>query len=169
MRGGRKIRTEGGAAFIPLTRGLEAVIDVADVQLVNDRNWFAFVCGGKSYAASMSKKSEGKRTMRLLHRVILNAPQAHGVDHRDGDGLNNCRSNLRLATQAQNTKNQALRLNSKSGFKGASYSTRDKVWRAHIKVNYKQISLGTFSTAEDAHAAYCVAATKYHGEWARTA
>lgn len=91
------------------------------------------------------------------------------VDHIDGDKTNNRISNLREASSAQNGRNSKVPSHNTSGLKGASYFKRDGRWQSHIKVNGKQIRLGCFDTKEEAHAAYCEAARKYHGEFARTA
>lgn len=91
------------------------------------------------------------------------------IDHVDNDGLNNRLSNLREATASENQRNQGARKTNKSGYKGVSWHSRDKAFHAQISVDGKQISLGLHATAEAAHAAYCEAAKKYHGEFARTA
>lgn len=99
---------------------------------------------------------------RILQRPLTSKEQ---VDHIDGNRLNNIRENLRLASNSQNGKNRRISKLNKSGYKGV-YKVRDK-WRVAIKVNYKLIHLGYFNTPEEAHKAYCEAAIKYHGEFAR--
>jgi len=86
------------------------------------------------------------------------------IDHIDRNRSNNRISNLRPATHAQNLSN-ALRLRTKSGLKGA-YRFQNR-WKSSITSTGKQIHLGLFDTAEEAHAAYVAAAKKYHGEFAR--
>lgn len=88
------------------------------------------------------------------------------VDHRDRDRSNNRWSNLRLATQSQNSANGSTRTTNTSGFKGVSWDRTRGLWFAKITVNYKQIALGRFQTPENAHAAYIAAASKYFGEFA---
>jgi hypothetical protein len=92
------------------------------------------------------------------------------VDHRDTIKTNNKWKNLRSATRSQNRQNIAMYKSNKSGFKRV---TRAKPgtnrWRAHIQINKKQYSLGTFDSPELAGAAYAKAAKKYFGEFARTA
>ncbi len=89
------------------------------------------------------------------------------VDHRNGNGLDNRRFNLREATHAQNMRNQKLNRNNKSGFKGVSYKRSHRKWRACISMHGKTIELGYHDTPEIAYTAYCAGATKYHGEFAR--
>ncbi len=89
---------------------------------------------------------------------------AGGLDHIDCDRSNNRLKNLRAATPSQNRANSRLRRNSKSGLKGVSFNYG---WRAFITINGIQHRLGRFSTPEEAHAAYCAAAIKHFGEFAR--
>lgn len=103
-----------------------------------------------------------------LHRAILNAPDVRQVDHVNGDGLDNRRANLRLASHAQNMHNQRVRLNSVSGFKGVSYDKDRQKWLARIALNGRTKNLGRFGTSGEAHDAYTQAAGQLHGEFART-
>lgn len=108
----------------------------------------------------------------LAHRLAwlyLNGYWPHEIDHRDGDKQNNIFSNLRDATDSQNMHNQGKRRHNTSGFKGVTYNRNASKWLAQIKINWKNKYLGLFDTPEDAHKAYCEAAQKHHGEFARTA
>lgn len=87
------------------------------------------------------------------------------IDHKDGNGLNNKWSNLRMATRAQNSMNSKRYSNNLSGYKGVTLFM-GKYWMSRIKVNGKQTFLGYFKTAEAAHTAYCKAAQELHGEFA---
>ena len=75
-------------------------------------------------------------------------------------------THLRTCTPAENSQNQAIPKNNTSGLKGVCWDKRNKRWLAQIQMNGKRIQLGRFSTPEAAHAAYCRAATLYHGEFA---
>lgn len=79
------------------------------------------------------------------------------IDHIDGVRSNNAWVNLRQATNKQNMENQSLKKNNKSGFRGVSWVTRSKKWKAAVNHNKKRLFLGYFETAEDAAA---VAAAK---------
>lgn len=163
----RPIRVSGNIAFIPLTQGLEAIIDIDDVHLVEGRNWFAHRDHYTFYAKTTKK---GDKNVKLrLHNEIMLPPEGFFVDHINGSGLDNRRSNLRLATITENNRNTRLLKSNTSGLKGASWSKRDKKWKASIKVNKVTIYLGYFSTKEAAHEAYRRASLKYHGNFGSAA
>jgi hypothetical protein len=95
------------------------------------------------------------------------------VDHRDLNKHNNAWVNLREATKSQNQANVGIIASNKSGLKGVSrYRAGErygKPWQACIGVNGKSKHLGHFATKEEAHAAYCEAASEIFGEFARAA
>jgi len=105
------------------------------------------------------------RDKKLLHRLIMEVNQTEVIDHKNNNRLDNRLNNLRVCTQAENSKNQRLRKNNISGYKGVSEHTNG--FRARIKVNYKQIELGIYTTALEAAKAYDKAAKGLHGEYAR--
>jgi hypothetical protein len=161
----RQIRIEGNIAFIPLTKGYEAVIDAADVHLVEGWNWHADVKRNTVYAGRSGPRPEQRKIH--LHRAIMGDPDGLEIDHIDGDGLNNRRANLRAATHGQNQRNRGAQSNNSSGFKGVSWDKPTGKWRAQIEVNGKNKHLGRYNTPEAAHAAYCKASDVLHGEFGR--
>jgi hypothetical protein len=163
----RPIRIEGNVAYIPLTRGYEAVIDAADVPLVEKFSWRSAPMWRTVYALR-SRRQGAKVITSNLHRDLLNASVGMEVDHIDGDGLNNRRSNLRLATSSENKWNRGRLSTNTSGYKGVSWHNGAKRWQASIRVAYRLIYLGAFQTPEDAHAAYCEAAARLHGDFAKS-
>jgi hypothetical protein len=88
------------------------------------------------------------------------------TDHEDRNGLNNRKSNLRPASQAQNQANTGPYSNNSSGHKGVHWSKSRKKWVAEICVNYKTIPLGRYDNLQDAIAARRVAEEKYQGGYA---
>ncbi len=163
----RPIRAEGQLAYISLTMGYVAVIDAADVPLVSGGNWCAEVRPHGVYARRCEGSGPRKRVIRL-HRLLMAAPMGHPVDHINGDGLDNRRANLRLATVQQNNHNRRRTAMNTSGFKGVHLNRQLNKWRAMIKVSGKQSHLGYFDTPEDAAVAYAKASAKLHGEYGRT-
>ncbi len=94
---------------------------------------------------------DGKHHM--AHRVIwkmFNGEDPVFVDHIDGDKRNNKLENLRNVTHAVNMKNKSLYANSVTGVPGVEYHERDRVWRAKVGVDGKQLQLGSFQTKDEA-------------------
>ena len=150
--------------LIPLTMGKFAKVDAADYDWLMQWKWHALwkKRTGLFYAIHKDSKDHIR-----MHRLILGLVPGDGLqgDHINKDGLDNRRSNLRIATVSQNNFNRgASRLN-KSGYKGVSWHKNR--WRASITAKGKDYQLGYFATAELAHAAYCKAAMELHGEFAR--
>ena len=144
-----------------------ALIDAADVELVCAHVWRAQRARQRAqrfyvYARFCQKKI-------YLHRLLLAPPEGVQVDHRNGNGLDNRRSNLRVATRSQNNANKEQ--SNSTGFRGVF---KDKgAFRAQIAGDRaaigrsKTIHLGTYSSAELAARAYDRAALERFGEFAR--
>jgi hypothetical protein len=162
----RPIRICGEVAYVPLTRGYEAIIDAADVPLVEGLNWHAAVQAHAVYAYTSERSGKKQRSI-YMHRLIMGAPKGILVDHLNSNGLYNNRNNLRLANAKQNCQNRRISVSSTSGFKGVDFRSNGK-WRSRIELNGNRIFLGYFNSPEEAHAAYCAASEKYHGEFGRT-
>lgn len=158
---------------IELSPGKVATIDDIDADLTDFR-WYARKQREKTFYAytHSSDITKNRKTMEAMHRVILERKlgrQLRGgevTDHIDGNGLNNCRDNLRPASYMQNAHNRREYSNNSSGYKGVSWRKKEQKWGAKICIKGKQKHLGLFDTPEEAHAAYCEAAEKYHGEFA---
>jgi hypothetical protein len=145
---------------VPLTLGKFALIDDADAPLLAGHRWTAHINRGVWYARSRL----GGPTV-LLHRLVLNAPSGVIVDHRNGDGLDNRRSNLRLATNAQNCRNLARRSNNTSGVPGVARNANGR-WQAYLTINRRRVYLGAFVNIEDAKLARQAGERLYYGEFA---
>jgi hypothetical protein len=122
---------------------------------------------GDGYTRIMIGKKK-YRAHRLAWLHVYGEWPAKYVDHVDGDRSNNKITNLREATNAQNMRNCGAYATNTSGFKGVTFHKHRRRWHARINIPSKQIHLGYFDTPEEAHAAYCAAAAKLHGEFART-
>lgn len=104
---------------------------------------------------------------RLAWLYMTGRWPAEEIDHEDLDKGNNRWSNLREATQSQQVANRPVLKSSRSGLKGIRLCKHSGKWWARIRVQNKRVSLGCFDTPEAAHAAYCRAAVKHFGEFAR--
>lgn len=151
---------------IPLSRGLVAIIDERDLPLVCHIKWHATSSLRDTIYAANTRQREGRRKLTLMHRVIADAPDGMLVDHRDGNGLNNRRSNLRLCTNGENQRNMRSRTGS-SRFKGVVWHSVRKYWQAGIQHEGRYHWVGQFSTEEEAGRAYDEAALRLFGEFAR--
>lgn len=149
-------------AEVPLTQGKIALVDDADLSLIAQYTWCAQQHHGNWYAMTATTGVKIK-----MHRLIMAAPPKLLVDHVDGDGLNNRRSNLRFSTLSQNQWN-TRRSSGLSRFKGVTKAKGCKSWIAAITVNGKRIHLGSFIDEADAARAYDEAALEYFGEFACT-
>lgn len=147
--------------FIALTQGQTAIIDTTDFERVSMHHWYAQFDPTVNgfYAARWSK---GKQIG--MHSFITGYCI---TDHRDGNGLNNRRNNLRECTAQQNNHNRGKRCISSSKFKGVSWHKRIQRWQASIRKDEKLIHLGYFGKEEEAAAAYRTAALELFGEFAR--
>ena len=151
---------------IPLTKNKVVIVDDEDFDKLNQFKWCACFNGYKWYAVRNSSNVEGKQTIIYMHREIMNAPNGIQVDHRNNNGLFNCKENLRFATNQQNHFNQRNpHKDNKLGIKGVRVIGNK--FQARIKVNGKQVNLGCFNVLGDADSAYRIAEEKYFGEFAR--
>lgn len=161
----RQIRIVGNIAFVPLTRGLEAVIDPADAGAVSQYNWHAST-GTKGWVYAQTN-IHGQTVG--LHRFLLKPPGNLFVDHINGNGLDNRRSNLRLATHGENSQNCRRPRRNTSGVKGISWHNATGKWQARIGCSGKSIYLGCFDRLDDAAVAYAQASALHHGLFGKIA
>src|SRR5688500_12272183 len=115
---------------ISLTRGQVAIVDNADFGWLSQWKWYATKHRNTYYADRNGYISHTKHDTIRMHRLILDAPTGIHVDHIDGNGLNNQRSNLRLCTNQQNLANRPPLPGKSSQYKGVSFYRRDQIWRA---------------------------------------
>lgn len=143
----------------------EVLIDDEDFDNVMQYKWFIVKSRRTFYAVRKIYDSDGKRKNQFLHRFLLQQNDSRiKVDHKDNNGLNNRRDNIRLATVLQNNQNCRRRLDNTSGFRGVSRNKSGK-FVAIISINTKLVYLGSYNTAEEASAAYEAKAMEIHGEF----
>jgi len=146
---------------LPLSQGLVAQVDDDDYELLSTFKWSAMKTPYTYYAY---RKIDTDTV--YLHRYIMNVTETEEVDHRDKNGLNCQRYNLRVATRIQNARYREVpQTEAGSGYRGVrKHGSR---WQAKIQISPgERISLGMYNTAEDAARAYDAAAKLYHGEFA---
>lgn len=147
---------------ILLTQNKFAVVDDDDFEYLSQFNWDTKKSRGTFYARRFLS---GKRIM--MHNEIMKPTSGMFVDHIDGNGQNNQKSNLRICTFAQNNRNASKRKDNTSGFKGVSKAKNGK-WYAQVRINGKHVLSKLFDSPIDAAHAYDEAAKQYFGEFART-
>lgn len=148
---------------IQLTQGKVALVDDPDYPDLSRSRWFAMRLGNHWVAGRNRQKFNGERGTILMHRQIMGFPWGE-IDHKDRDGLNNQRSNLRLANRSQQNANSVKRPG-KSGFRGVKLVHSSK-FEARINVSGVYRYLGYFSSPVEAAKAYDRAAVENHGEFA---
>lgn len=151
---------------VQLTQAKIAIIDNVDADLAELR-WYAQRAPTTFYAMRSIRKSDGKKTTERLHQIIARRMGIVGPpDHKDRDGLNNRRDNLRPADSVQNGANRGLQVNNASGYKGVSWYKRRGKWEARVQIEGKRRQLGYFDDPIEAAKAYDRAALQLHGEFA---
>lgn len=154
---------------ILLTQGKVALVNDDDFVLLGQFKWYAHRQGcGLWYAERKTPGEDGSfQRSVLMHRVILDAPLGVDVDHKNGNGLDNQRSNLRSATRQQNSQNRSVLRHSRSGYKGLGFHAKTGKWQAQIGVGGRVIYIGLFDRPEDAARAYDAEARRRFGDYAR--
>lgn len=149
--------------IIELTQKKVALVDDIDYEWLCQWKWRASQNNsGKQiwYAVTGDKKRI------FMHRLIMGTPNGMEVDHRDGDGLNNQRFNLRNCTRSQNARNQRMPTTNKSGYKGVSWHKATGKWQSGIKLQSRIIYLGCFDDPVVAAQTYDAKAIELFGEFA---
>jgi hypothetical protein len=157
-------------AYIELTKGQYSLIDSWNIDEVQEWNWCAMDTKSSRtiYAGRHIKIPKTRKSICIkLHCLVLPPDKGLMIDHINGNGLDNRRSNLRMCTHAQNKQNVAMTSFNTTGFKGIAWNKNLQRWHAKIQVNGVNHSLKYHYTKEAAHAAYCEAAKRLHGEFAR--
>lgn len=115
------------------------IVDEEDWNRIKDITWYLD-------EGRVNGKIEG--VWWKLHNFILNTKEL--IDHKDRNGYNNQKSNLRLATKSENAMNSKLRIDNTSGIKGVSWDLQKRKWHCYLNINKKRKFLGYFQNLEDA-------------------
>lgn len=162
--------------LIPLTQGLFAKVSDADFKRVSAFNWYAQRSRRRElvYASrdsTVDERAAGAPSQIKMHQYLTGF-RFPNVDHRNGDGLDNQRRNLRDGSGSKNGYNSPPRLMWKgkqcsSQFKGVSFHKRDEIWQAELTVAGRRHRVGTFDSEIAAARAYNTAARRLQGRYAR--
>lgn len=150
----------GNHAWTNLTKGYVTLVSPQDAHILRKRAWTAL-------PAKKKRAVYARSTYTRLHRVIMDAPADVHVDHEDGNGLDNRRSNLRNADNQKNSFNGRSHRDSTSKFKGVCKPKQSRKFVAQICVDGARSVIGYFDAEIDAAIAYDAAALKAFGEFAR--
>ncbi len=136
------------------------MVDNEDYDLLIKTNWHIHKSGGNFYA---------KNDCNQIHRVVMGCKKNDGlfIDHKDGNGLNNQKENLRFCTKQQNSRNSKKRNSCTSKYRGVYYIKNENKWGCHIAYNNKRKWLGLFVCEKDAAIRYNNEAVLFFGEFAR--
>ena len=151
---------------VELTRGLVALVDDEDFERVNQLKWNAVIKRNTIYAIRRYRILGVQKSIRM-HRFILNCSEELQIDHKNGNGLDNQRSNLRTCNNQQNHFNTAPQKNTSSKYKGVCWDKRKSKYMSKIMVDGKCIFLGYHDNEIESALCYDNAAQKYFGEFAR--
>lgn len=153
--------------IISLSRkNLCAMIDDQDFERVSQLKWHARETKWTTYAQAHIRRA-GIDTTVQLHRFILSITDPKiQIDHKNHEGLDCQRDNLRIATASQNSANARKAPGTISRFKGVTWHKPTSKWAAQIIHNRQHRWLGVFHSEEDAAKAYWKAAKKEFGEFA---
>ena len=152
----------------------EILVDDEDYDLLNSMKWFIVKAPRNFYAHTWKWNTKTKQNdIRSMHRIILGATDSDTlVDHKDHNGLNNQRINLRKCSKLENCRNRRANINTTSKYIGVSFKKTDKrykklgYWYAQININGKRKGIGRYDIEEDAARAYDSFSKLHYGEFA---
>jgi hypothetical protein len=155
----RKPKTPRGTKAIPLTKGYWAIVSIEDYAKVRSISWYASTAEGSVYVYGRL----GGRAV-LMHRFLTNAPEGSKVLHKDGNNLNNVRSNLLVTDTSGIQRHRKKNQNSPYKYKGVRFHKNK--WYSHISYLGKKIHIGVFESELIAAKAYDKKALELFGSLA---
>ncbi len=154
-----KYNLDGEYGICYLNDGSEVMFDKEDYDLIKDWTWYK---DGHGYVVS-HKANNNIRVSVKMHMLVMGSDGSMNIDHIFGNKLDNRKSQLRFATKAENARNQKLRKNNTSGYKGVYWDKNRSKWIAAIQGTY----IGAYNSLDDANAAYTTKARQLFGEFYR--
>lgn len=155
---------------IKLNDGHVAFVDDEDFEIVSKYNWRAY-SHGRGFRVlrpnCWTRNGEWISKYAMLHRFILKCEKGKEIDHMDGNPLNNCRSNLRICSRAENCFNKPLRKDSKTGIIGVRFNKKWNTWTTRIVIDGDRKCIGSYDNKKEAALVYNVCASFCFGSFAR--
>jgi len=140
---------------IQLTQGQIALVDDDQYEFLMQWKWQAQKDGNTYYAVRSLSIGNGKQHMiKMHHKIIGSPPKSFEVDHRNGQGLDNQRHNLRFVTHRQNQQNRRNGKKKTSQYSGVYWHKASEKWMARIQINGKENYLGLFVDEFEAFKTY---------------
>lgn len=146
---------------ITLSDGKICLIDEEDLERIKKHSWCASSNGGGRIYAQTRINT---KTI-YMHRFILSAPKGTMIDHRNGNPLDNRKSNLRFCTKSENSLNSKQRVRRYSAYRGVTYDKERNKWLAQLKVNSVKVLSKRFATELEAAQAYKDAVAQHCSEF----
>ncbi len=150
---------------IPLTQGKFAIVDDKDFDYLNQWKWRISEWKGSKYAVREVRINKKQHTIRM-HRLIMKAILGQEIDHRNHNGLDNRKGNLRFCSHKQNLQNSKKRQNCSSKFKGVCWDKIQQQWAVRLGPRLGRIWVGRFDSEIEAAKAYDYKAKEVYGEFA---
>jgi len=153
---------------IKLTQGKYALVNNKDFEWLDKWKWYAAFCNKKDWHSVRGRTVGKERYIVYMHREIvgLKREDARIVDHRDHNGLNNQRYNIRICTPIENVQKRTVKKNNSSKYKGVHWAKHINKWIVRITHNKKRYHLGCFISELRAAKAYDKKAVELFGEFA---
>lgn len=144
--------------------GRKFYFDMEDYDKIKDYCWHENIDKRNQYSSLKANSIDefGKRTIITMHHVII----GKYYDHIDRNTFNNRKYNLRKASFSENARNKSVQKNNSSGFTGVSFDKKSDKWRAYIRIDGAQKTLGFYKDKEDAIKTRLEYEAKYYGEFA---
>jgi len=144
----------------------EILVDDEDYKMLSAYSWCVIRGRDKNaFYASTQGMRDGKRIGMTMHRLLMNFP-AGQIDHKNNNGLDNQKSNLRVCNQLQNNMNKPIYRNNRCGYKGVYFHKFSGKYYAEISMRGKKTRLGSFTDVRLAAEAYNAKALELFGEFA---
>lgn len=143
-----------------------ALVDASDLETLSGYVWYVHKGARTCYARGYLRGAGKSRGLIYMHRLLMSAERGQEIDHVNGDGMDNRRSNLRFCTRRENNANRHAVQSKSSPYKGVHFEAWSGKWRAEIMSHGRRYKLGRFTDVKEAKRAYNAKARELFGEFA---